>query len=182
MSNSLVNYDPWAGFADFLQQFGQMPTPSADQMTTLAAYAPIMGLYQQLQAGGLQQSQYQVELQKMAYDYKLSKEQLRQAELQTQFQEGPYFDYLKAKTANDISISNNDVLSSNNNVLASQAQVETAKQATARAKNDALSSAYQTQQARYGDDAARYNFLVQTGKEVPPDLYAAQRSSGFYGY
>lgn len=86
---------------------------------------------------------------------------------------GDYFDFMQQQAENQLAMSDNQKTISDNQVIMSENDID-------KSLNYGLAQKFQTEQAKYGADAARYQFLVQIGAAEDPR--ARQGGGGLSSY
>ena len=151
--------DMYAQYQQFWDWIQSLPAIGPYKMAKLGAQLPILGLYNTTQEQLLRQQQIQMGMKQLENDLVLGKMDRRLAYLNLKFQQGPYFEYLQQKTANDTQISNNEVLTSGEYTRQAQEGTKQARQATLQSRNNTLASLQNTEQARYGAEGAKYQYM-----------------------
>ena len=149
--------DPPAGTApqwwtDFLDQFGGDGgwSPNDEDLQMFANAIMMMQMQQQM--GGMDyQNRYMDYLEKTIG---LNEQQLLQAQQELEFQSGPYFDWY----TNDYF----PAIQEQERLRLETSQI-TSQNAQNQSKDYALAQAYNTETAKLGTEAARYNMMAQQG-------------------
>jgi hypothetical protein len=154
-----------------------------DDLAILSQY--MLGQQLQQGVGQMDLAQGNLDLQNRSLD--LNEQELDQKYAEFEFQKnqyfpwytGDYFDFVKQDSANKLQMSNNQVSMSNNQVAISDQDVS-------KSMNYAVAAKSQAEEAGYGADAARYQYLVSIGAVSDPRAPAQAGSdalvSQIYGY